>query len=278
VGMAAHAIGDEARATDLLDRAEALLREQNRFGLLPHVLSMQVQIRTELGNWAGAVAAAEEGRRLAEETGQPIWNIGTLACEAKISALRGDADRALRLAAEAELAALPQRLNDLLTCVRLARGCAWLSDGQPEAAYAELRRLFDPGDPSFHQRERFAGVMYLAEAATRAGRREDAAAIVRELDGVAAGTPSPILHVHLLYARAVLAVEDDAEDLYLAALGADLIRWPWVRARIELAYGAWLSGRGRPSFRAPLRSALAVFDAIGAEAWSRQAQSLLEAS
>lgn len=38
----------------------------------------------------------------------------------------------------------------------------------------------------------------------------------------------------------VLAPDDEAEELFDAALRADLVRWPWLRARIELAYGEWL--------------------------------------
>ena len=39
----------------------------------------------------------------------------------------------------------------------------------------------------------------------------------------------------LSYARAVLADDGEAEDLFTEALRADLIRWPWLRARLELA-------------------------------------------
>jgi hypothetical protein len=33
--------------------------------------------------------------------------------------------------------------------------------------------------------------------------------------------------VHLLYARAVLAGESEAEARFRDALAADLVRWPW---------------------------------------------------
>jgi len=279
LGMAAHAVGDEVRATDLLSRAERMLRVQGRLGPLPQVLSMQVQIRTELGEWDRAAVAADEGQRLAQETGQPIWNTGTLACHARINALLGHVDQALKLAAEAELAANRQRLNDLLSCVQLARGSAWLSAGRHADAYEALRRVFDPADPSYHQRERFASITYLAEAAVHSGHRQDARAVVAELERVATVTPSPILHVHLLYARAVLADDRDAGGLYVSALGEDLRRWPWMKARIELAYGGWLLRRGRAAdARSPLRSAQAVLDSISARAWAGQARAQLRAA
>lgn len=61
----------------------------------------------------------------------------------------------------------------------------------------------------------------------------------------AATTSSPTLHRHLSYAQVVLAPDDEAEELFDAALRADLVRWLWLRARIELAYGEWLRRQRR---------------------------------
>ena len=69
--------------------------------------------------------------------------------------------------------------------------------------------------------------------------------MIAGLEQVVAVTPSPILRVHLRYAHAVLADDADAEDLYRATLGEELTRWPWARARIELAYGGWLRRQRR---------------------------------
>ncbi|MDV9178405.1 helix-turn-helix transcriptional regulator, partial [Streptomyces sp. W16] len=196
------------------------------------------------------------------------WRTGTLACGSVLHALRGDAEVALRLAAEAELEAGRRGLNDLLSCVQLARGVAWLSAGRNEDAYRALRRAFDPADPSFHQRERFTGLTFLAEAADRACDREDARRVLAEMEEIALTTPAPILHAHLPYARAVLAAEEDAENLYSAALREDLSVWPLVRARTELAYGAWLRRHGRPDEAAALfATAQATFDRAGSATW-----------
>jgi len=279
LGMAAHAIGDSVRAADFLDRAETKLRQQGRLGLLYHVLGMQAPVRLAIGDWERAAAASEEGRRLAEETGQPIWTTGNIVVDAMGRALRGRPEQALALAARAEQSAKRGRLNDLLACARLARGCVWISTGRYAEAYEELLPLFDPADPSYHQRELFSGVMFLAEAAVHADQREDARGVIAGLEQVAAITPSPILHVHLLYARAVLADDADAECLYLSALGQNLTRWPWVRARIELAYGRWLRRQRRVcESRAPLRAALTTFDLIGATSWADQTRTELRAS
>jgi tetratricopeptide (TPR) repeat protein len=269
LGMAAHAIGDEPRAVDYLDRAEAVLRDQGRLGLLPHVLSMQVQIRLELGDWDRATDAADEGQRLALDTGQPIWGTGTLACAARAHALRGRVDEALELARQAEFSAAPRRLNDLLAVIQLVRGTAWLSAGSVDTAYDALARMFDTTDPSFHQRERFTGIVPFVEAAIATGHEAEAASVLAELEDVATTTPAPILHVHLLLARALLAGDGEhARRLFEAALASDLRRWPWLRAKVELAYGRWLRDNGRAAeANIVLRQAAADLVQIGAGVW-----------
>ncbi len=121
--------------------------------------------------------------------------------------------------------------------------------------------------------------MFRAEAAARADRRDDARTVIAGLEQVAVTTPAPILHVQLSYARAVLADDADAEELYRAALNQDLTCWPWVRARLELAYGSWLRRQRRAAeSRAPLRSAQATLDLIGAGTWGEQARTELRAA
>jgi tetratricopeptide (TPR) repeat protein len=279
LGMAAHAIGDPVRSVDFLDRSETLLREQGRLGLLSQVLSMQVIDRLQLGDWDGASAAAAEGERLARETAQPIWRTGTLVCDAMDNAFRGHTDQAFTYAAEVEMVASRQRLNDLLSCVQLARGVALSNAGQYEAAYPQLRRLFEPSDPSFHQRERFGAVMFLAEAAVEAGEQDDARRVIAGLEEVAASTPSPMLHVHLRYARAILAGDANGSQLYADLMSQDLTRWPWAKARAELAYGSWLRRQRRDAEAVgPLGSALAAFDRIGALVWADRARAEMTAA
>ncbi|MDH2413837.1 AAA family ATPase [Nocardioides sp. CER19] len=268
LGMAAHAIGDSTRADDYLTAAEVVLRRQKRLGLLVHALSMQVIVCLELGDWDRAAHHSAEVVRLAEETGQPIWSTGSLVCEAQAQALRGNASRALELVAEVELRANRDRLNDLLSCAQLARGIAELDRGDAPAAVRSLLRLFDPADPTYHERECFGGLSFLADAAVLAGRVADARGVMERLEQVAVITPSPILHVHLAYARAVLAADEEAEAFYAEALSDDLRRWPWAQARLELAYGLWLSRMGRtdPATRL-LRSARDSLEDIGAAHW-----------
>jgi DNA-binding CsgD family transcriptional regulator len=170
-------------------------------------------------------------------------------------------------------------LNDLRCGLQLARGYALISQGRHGDAVDALLQVFDPGRPVYHQRERFAGVMFLAEAAVHAGRTGEARAVVADLERVAAVTPAPLLRVQLSYARPVLASDADAEELFRAGLGQDLARWPWARARLELAYGSWLRRQRRAAeSRQPLRAAQVTFDMIGATSWAEQARAELRAA
>jgi DNA-binding CsgD family transcriptional regulator len=279
LGMAAHAVGEPVRAADFLARAESKLRDDGRLGLLSQVLTLEVLDNVELGDWGRADAALEEGRRLALETGQSIWDVGTLTLTAIMAGLHGDSDRAQSVAAEAEHAANGRRLNDLLCCVQLARGIGLAAAGEYSGAFDALSRTFDPADAAYHPTERFHGVMFLAEAAAHSGRFADGRAVIKALEDDSAVTSSATLHRHLSYARAVLADEHEAEELFREALRADLVRWPWLRARIELAYGGWLRRRRRVAESRPyLRSAQTVFDLIGAPSWAGQARAELRAA
>ena len=279
LGMAAHAVGDQPRAADYLDRAEKRLRDQGRIGLLPHVLGMQGAVRIDLGDWARADSASEEGRRLAADTGQPIWSTGTLVNEARAAGLRGNSRLAFQLAAECEQTPTLGPLTDFLACAQLARGFALITAGRHNDAFDALRRVFDPADPSHHHREQFCGVTFLAEAAVYADRRDEGRRIITDMEHIARITPSPLLHTHLLYARAVLADDQDAERLYRAALATDLTRWPWISARIQFAYGTWLRRQRRVAeSREPLRQALTMFRLIGGHTWAEQARAELRAA
>lgn len=277
-GGAATAVGEPVLAMDFFTRAEASLRQQGRLALLAQVLVCRVGAAIELGEWRAAESDVEEGGRLAQETGQPVWVTAAFALKAIIAALRGHVEQAREMADQVENDA-GAKLTDLLANAQLARGFSLVSAGQYDNAYDQLRRMFEPGDPAFHPTERYRAVMFLAEAAVHADRVDDARAVVAALTDEATVTPSATLARQLTYARAVLADPEDAEAAFAAALGADLSRWRWLRARLELEYGKFLRRRRRVAdSRRPLRSALATFDLIGAVSWAEQARAELRAT
>ncbi|WP_433294265.1 AAA family ATPase [Actinoplanes sp. CA-030573] len=277
--MAAHAMGDPARMLDFASRAETKLRELGQLGLLSHVLTMQILDHLEVGDWERATACVEEGKRVAHDSGQLTWSTGTLSLNAMVAAAYGQYDHALTLAARAEQQANSRRLNDLLACVQLARGIAAVATGRYAEGFVELRRVFDRSDSAFHLAERYRAITFLAEAAAHCDRSAEAADVLDALDRELAGDFVPIVQIHLAYARAVLAGDDEAEQSYLRALAQDLVRWPWPKARLQLAYGSWLRRQRRiGESRAPLRAAQTTFDLMGATMWAEQARSELRAA
>jgi DNA-binding CsgD family transcriptional regulator len=278
-GMSASLVGDAIRALDFLSRAETKLREEGRLAVLSQVLMIEIAQHVELGGLDHVESIEAEARSLAQETGQSLWSTGSVVLEALIAGLRGDNERAQALAGEVEQLATSRRLTTLLTMVQLARGSGWLAAGRYPEAFDALVRIFNPADPSYHAAERCRGVMFLAEAAVRADRVEKARTIIADVERAALITPSPTLHVQLSYARAVLAVDGEAEGLYVKALSQDLVQRPWARARIELAFGSWLRRQRRVAESRPLlRTACATFSAIGATTWADQARVELRAA
>ena len=279
LGNAARAVGDEVSAADYFNAAQSKLREHGRLGLLPQVLAVDAAVCCDLGDWRRAASNLDEGRRLTAETGQPTWGAGVAALEAVFAALTGETPHALELAAAVELACPERVQRDFLCLVQVARGVAYVSEGRYAEAYDALEPIFDPYDFRHHERESLCGIMFLAEAAVHCGQQDRARDVISRIEELAAITPSPVLGVHLLYARAVLAKDDAAEQLYQDALAQDLTRWPRPRARIELAYGTWLRQQRRiAESREPLRAALATFELIGASAWSKSARGGLRAA
>jgi pimeloyl-ACP methyl ester carboxylesterase len=132
-----------------------------------------------------------------------------------------------------------------MRCVgALARGVTALGEGRHADAFEHLSTMLDPTDPAYHHADRFMGIGYLADAAARCGQRELTRIKLTELERLSEVTSSPALALGIVYARPILADDHEAEPLYRTGL-SELHRWPFIRARLELASGAWL--RADPS-------------------------------
>jgi DNA-binding CsgD family transcriptional regulator len=277
-GMAAHAVGHYELAARFFETSQSGLRAQGRLAVLCQVLTMAAWDQILLGDWVAAAASAEEGGRLARETGQPIWSAGAGIALALLAGVRGDGDRAEQLVTEAESVTIPRGLSAMRCVGALARGVTALGEGRHADALDHLSRMFDPADPAYHHADRFMGIGYLTDAAARCGQLDVARITLRELELLKEVTSSPALELGLVYARPILADDHEAEPLYRIGL-SELHRWPFIRARLQLAYGAWLRRQRRvAASREPLRAAHETFGALGAVAWSERARQELVAS
>jgi DNA-binding CsgD family transcriptional regulator len=255
------------------------VRARGQVGVLPRVLTQQAWNAIAMLDWPVAVPAADEAVRLAKETGQPIWQAAALTGQAMIAGLRGDAATADLLSADAERIVLPLRLNAVLCGIQFTRGVSALGAGRYDDAFAHLRRMLDPADPSFQAVQSTWSLGDLAEAAAHTDRVEEARELVERFRPAAGVTPSPWTQVALRYARPLLAPDRTAEERFREALAGDLVRWPSYRARLLLEYGTWLRRRRRVAdSRVPLRDARDACDALGLAPWAERARQELRAT
>jgi DNA-binding CsgD family transcriptional regulator len=279
LGLAAHLTGDSLRAGSLLRRAEHACRAEHLVGRLSQVLCISAATCVEIGDFEQAVRQAAEANEIAEGLGQWNWAAMAKAQLAFAHALQDRVEVAERLAGDAERLAAIWGLRGVTELARIARGAAWLSAGRHLEAVDELSHPFISGHGRHDDREQITAIMLFVEAATRAGRISEARSILAELEAQSLTTPSPLLHVQLHYARGVLTPDTSAEECFVDALSQDLHRWPWVRARIELAFGGWLRRQRRSvESRKQLRAACATFELISAPAWADHARVELRAA
>ncbi len=143
--------------------------------------------------------------------------------------------------------------------------------------YAE--RPFDPADSAYHPVIASWLIADLAEAAVHTDRLDAARMRAAQVEVMAGPHPGAWIALVLGYARALVAGPSEAGERFEQALASDLARWPFQRARIQLAYGQWLRRQRRVAeSRDVLRAARDIFDALGCEPWSEQARRELRAS
>lgn len=280
LGIAAFCVGDHGRAIAHLSAAIDVLRAQGRLSRLAEALTIRAWAEINLGIF-DVSSSADEAMRLADETGQAVWGATARVAVALIDAVgpAASARSALLLHAEQTALRMPNASSSLLAGVQMARGIAALGAGRPEPAYGELDRLFIPTDPAHQKVQQLWAMSYLADAAVRTGRHEEARVRLASTEGLIGTSTALGPTIALEYTRAVLTDHESAEPLYQAALDGAGRPFPWHRARTELAYGSWLRRQRRVlESRAPLRAARSTFDALGAHTWALRADHELRAT
>jgi DNA-binding CsgD family transcriptional regulator len=251
LAIAAWLIDDDARNLRLHEHQLTAARRAGALNMVEHALTRGFFPQISTGAWAKAGAAAAEALSLTAATGHTGLTALPTAELALVAALRGDdaADRNL----------------DEVTALRAA--------AQPATALHHLEQIGGPG-------LRRMAALDLFDATVRGGRPDLARTWLAELEQVAAGTGSPAAAAAVEHGRALLAGDGDAETHFARALAAhaDSPRLP-DRARTHLAYGEYLRrSRRRVDAREHLRTALALFEDLGAVPWAERAATELRAS
>jgi DNA-binding CsgD family transcriptional regulator len=279
VGIAAEKAGDFATGARFLASAIDGLREQVRLVPLTQALVHYAWAATCAGEWPAAAAAAQEAAGLARDTSQPQYGLTGELVGALAAALRGTEPDLGSLLAEPERALLAMKGGPLLATAHLARGAAAIGEGRHEDAFQHLWPVFDETDSAFHRFMRWPALLDLVEAAAGSGQTSRLTDVIADLEAISTHSEPPILRLNLACAMPLLAADDQAEPLFTAALAEDLAGYPFLRARTLFTLGRWLRRRRRSAeSRSPLRESVALFDALGATAWSRRARQELRAT
>jgi DNA-binding CsgD family transcriptional regulator len=279
-GPAALVVGAFDLGNDFLAAAVDGPRMEGRLGHLPRLLTLYSSMAARLGAWDVAIPAAEEARRLlAEELAEPQWGAAADTVVSLVAAMRGDEQKAERFAVRAESVAEPAGANITMAFAQFGRVLAALASGRPADAYASAGRLFDSADSAYHPVISSWLIADLVEAARAVDRLDAARARVAQVEATVGRRPGTWIALVLGHARALVAEPAEAGERFDEVLATDLTRWPFQRARIQLAYGQWLKRHRRVAeSRAVLRAARDTFDALGCVPWSETARRELRAS
>jgi DNA-binding CsgD family transcriptional regulator len=278
IGVAAGAVGDWATGLPFLARAVERLREQGRLGMLTQALVYYGLAGIDAGDWQAAAAAGAEAARLARDSRQPQYGLAGEVIAAQVAALRGT-DDVERMLARPERVLIATKSWPMLAPVHLARAAAALGEGRHEDAFEQLWLVFDRNNPTSHPFFPWSAILDLVESGGRGEHAQQVASVVAELERVASTSNPPILGAGLACARPLMASDEEADGLFLAALDRELSNYPFLHARTLFSYGSWLRRRRRSAeSRQPLRSARELFDALGAARWSERARGELRAT
>jgi DNA-binding CsgD family transcriptional regulator len=279
VGIAAEKTCNFAAGAQFLTRAAERLRAQVRLGPLTQALVHLAWAAVHTGEWDVAAAASAEGARLARDSRQPQYGLTGELIAALVAAVRGTEQDFEVVVAQPERILQSMKGGPLLATAHLARGAAAVGDGRHEEALRHLWPVFDDAQPAFHRFMRWSGLLDMVEAAVGCGQAAQLADIVAELERITARSGSPYLRAVLVSAKPLLAADDGAERMFVAALGTELRAYPFVRARTLFSFGRWLRRRRRAlDARTPLRQSIEVFDTLGASQWSKRARQELRAT
>jgi DNA-binding CsgD family transcriptional regulator len=182
--------------------------------------------------------------------------------------MRGDEDTADQLAAQTKVVADATGARHAVAHAQFSKVLAALGGARYADAYRAAEGLFVPGDPAHHPVMSTWVIADLAEAALHVGELAAARRRVAEVEARTGERPGTWVALALEHARALVAEPEAAGECFERALSSDLRRWPFQRARLQLAYGRWLRRQRRVAeSRSLLRAARDTFDVLGCAPW-----------
>ncbi len=261
------------RAADMA----AECRDAGIAGLLAYALVYLAAAQLLRGEFLDAIATAEEGLRIAADTGQTHVTRELASAAAGLAAITGDEQACRARAAQVrELSAGVQTLAPAGADCALAMldlGC-----GRYQSALDWMRAA------TYGPARRNPEVLYAypvhVEAAVRAGRTDLAARPLAQFTAWAGAIGQQWATAVAARCAALTADDADAEPLWQEAIAAhEGDGRPFEQARTSLLYGEWLRrNRRRADAREHLLAAAAAFARMGARPWQERAEAELRAA
>jgi len=283
VAMAAHSsiwIEKFERAQRIFDRLVAAAREASAVSALIYPLAARSHLDFRLGRWAAARADATESVQLAQDTRQLPLLSHSLAALAHVEAALGAEDSCRRHVTEGLALVARYQGEATGTYLHAAHGLLELGLGRIPEAIVALEECQRHADRLQMQPSLVQNTPDLIEAYARAGRRDDAAALIDAFEPRTVKTGSRWGQAVVARCRALIAPEAEFRAGFEAALALHAeLPMPFERARTLLCFGERLRrARQRAEAREPLKEALETFERLGARGWAERARTELRAT
>lgn len=277
LGATAWLLDEPAVAIERLERSIAMMRRADRSGEMTAALSALTLVKFAVGDYDAVDQAGRLALDIAEATNQRSALVDAYQVQARVAAIRGDAERARELCHRVLLEITVGETLALEVIVRVTMSWVRLAEHDVQGAWHEIEWIFDENGEPRHSHISYRELGHYAATAMRAGAASELDKVVtvaeRRLGGGA------YHQLNLTRAKALLA-GDDAEPWHLAAVNEPAAQqWPFDLANAQLEYGAWLRRHHRQAdARHQLQSALDTFARLGTRGWEELARTELRAA
>ncbi|WP_017975404.1 helix-turn-helix transcriptional regulator [Actinopolyspora halophila] len=265
-------LGEFEAAHELATTLDRECRAQGAIGVLSLVLMLLARTQLSIGKHHEALASATEGLRIAEDTGQSRVRVYLSTVLAQLAAISGDEQRCGALTDEA----LSRGVAPGTTHAAGALSLLDLGMGRYESAVDRIAEVV----AGRNRQGVLSSIPDFVEAAVRLDQPWRVRQAQEWYQAWASNIGKPWAQAIALRCQALLGDDTEAEHHYARAVelhqqGGN----PFDRARTELLHGEWLRRVHRRSdARSPLRSALDVFERLGADPWTERASIELRAT
>ena len=268
----ANEVWDDEAWHEVTTRAVRFARDTGALAVLPIALLYRAAVQMGAGDFAAASALVDEATAITDATGNtPLAYVSTV-----LAAFRGDEAQALSLIHDAIRDAAARGEGRAITVAEYARAVLYNGLGRYGAAQSAAERASERDDLGL------VGwvLTELVEAATRNGRPNAAIDAFRRLEKRTSPAATTWARGIEAYSRALVSDGETADANYREAIeslsSSHLCHY---RARARLLYGEWLRREGRRAdAREQLRSAVDLFDRMGAEGFAERSRRELVAT